>query len=108
MYSATFIFAGKSFDDAYHRLDGEIAAMARQIPGYLGEQAWQNAETGLVCTVYYWETLEALQALVRDPRHQAAKAAQSRWLDGYQVIISQVMRRYGDGGLDERLPVTAA
>ncbi len=107
MYASTFIFAKKQFDEAFHRLDQEIAAMAKAIPGYLGEETWENAETGLVSNVYYWESLEALQALVRHPRHIEAKAAQDNWLDGYQVVISQVLRIYGDKKLDQKLPVSA-
>lgn len=96
MYSATFIYTAGALDDAYHRLDQAIAETARAIPGYLGEEAWQNPQNGQVATVYYWETLDALQVLMRDPQHQQAKAMQAAWLDGYQVIISQVLRSYGD------------
>jgi heme-degrading monooxygenase HmoA len=107
MYSSTFIFAKKQFDDAFHRLDQEIASMAKALPGYLGEEAWENLETGLVSNVYYWESLEALQALVQHPRHLEAKAAQDNWLDGYQVIISQVLRTYGDAKLARKLPIAS-
>lgn len=82
--------------------------MAKALPGYLGEETWENAETGLVSNVYYWESLEALQALVQDPRHLEAKAAQANWLDGYQVIISQVLRTYGDAKLASKLPTASA
>ncbi|HQQ70049.1 MAG TPA: antibiotic biosynthesis monooxygenase [Alicycliphilus sp.] len=99
MYSSTFIFAKKQYDDEFHRLDKAIAAAAKEIPGYLGEEAWENPSTGLVSNVYYWDSLEALQALVQHPRHLQAKAAQSNWLDGYQVIISQVIKTYGDANL---------
>jgi heme-degrading monooxygenase HmoA len=108
MYSSTFIFAKKQFDDAFHRLDQEIAAMAKAIPGYLGEETWENAETGLISNVYYWDTLEALQGLVRHPRHLEAKSSQASWLDGYRVVISEVLRTYGDAKLDDRLPAVAA
>lgn len=108
MYSSTFIFGKKQFDEVFHRLDQEIAAMAKAIPGYLGEETWENAETGLVSNVYYWESLEALQQLVKHPRHLEAKAAQDNWLDGYQVIISQVLRRYGDSKLNHHLPAATA
>jgi heme-degrading monooxygenase HmoA len=104
MYSSTFIFAKGQFDEAFHRLDQEIAAMARAIPGYLGEETWENSETGLVSNVYYWESLEALQQLVSHPRHQQAKSAQSQWLAGYQVVISQVLRTYGDSKISHLLP----
>ena len=32
------------------------------------------------------------------PAHLQAKAAQANWLAGYRVVISQVMRAYGDRG----------
>lgn len=104
MYSSTFIFAKGQFDDAFHRLDQEIAALAKAIPGYLGEESWENSQTGLVSNVYYWESLEALQQLVRHPRHLEAKASQANWLAGYQVIISQVLRTYGDSKIGQFLP----
>jgi heme-degrading monooxygenase HmoA len=107
MYSATFIFAKKQFDAAFHTLDQQIAAIAKGLPGYLGEETWENPQTGLVSNVYYWESLEALQQLVEHPRHREAKAAQGNWLAGYQVIISQVIRTYGDSRLAGVLPVTA-
>jgi len=99
MYSSTFIFAKKEFDDEFHRLDRAIAEAAKSIPGYLGEEAWENTSTGLVSNVYYWSSLESLQTLMQHPKHLEAKAAQSKWLDGYQVIISQVLRTYGDAKL---------
>jgi heme-degrading monooxygenase HmoA len=108
MYSSTFIFAKRQFDDEFHSLDQAIAAAAKEIPGYLGEEVWENTSTGLVSNVYYWASLEALQALIQQPRHREAKAAQDKWLAGYQVIISQVIQTYGDSRLDHHLPFTAA
>lgn len=104
MYSSTFIFATKQFDDEFHRLDRIIADAARTMPGYLGEESWENASTGLTSNVYYWETLDALQALIQHPVHLQAKAAQANWLDGYRVVISEVLRTYGDKVLTQ-LPV---
>ena len=97
MYSATFIFDTKQFDDEFHRLDQSIAAAAKSTPGYLGEEAWENTATGRVSNVYYWDGIEGLEALMRHPTHLQAKAAYSKWLAGYQVVISQVLRAYGDG-----------
>ena len=108
MYTSTFIFGKRAFDDEFHRLDREIAAAARAAPGYLGEESWENAATGLVSTVYYWESLEALQTLVTHPAHLQAKSRQVDWLAGYHVVISQVLRMYGDSRLEGLLPVTAA
>lgn len=103
MYSATFIFAKKQFDDEFHRLDQTIAEAAKSLPGYLGEETWENTGNGLVSNVYYWESLESLQALIRHPVHQQAKAAQANWLDGYKVVIAEVVRTYGDARIDHLL-----
>jgi heme-degrading monooxygenase HmoA len=103
MYTATFTFAKRAFDDEFHALDQVIAEAARGLPGYLGEESWDNAATGLVSNVSYWQTLEALQALMQHPAHGAAKQRQARWLDGYQVVVARVVDAYGDGRLPHPL-----
>ena len=103
MYTATFTFAKRQFDDDFHALDQVIAATAKSLPGYLGEESWENPAAGLISNVYYWESMEALRALIDHPDHQAAKREQSRWLAGYQVVIAQVVGSYGDGRIDHPL-----
>ena len=61
--------------------------------------------SGLVSNVYYWESLEALAQLTQHPAHLLAKSSQGQWLDGYQIVISQVLRVYGDTKLNSQLPV---
>ena len=97
MYSATFIFDKKQFDEEFHNLDQAIAESAKLSAGYLGEEAWVNPDSGRISNVYYWETMEGLQELMNNPKHLEAKALQSKWLDGYQIVISKVIRAYGDG-----------
>ncbi|MNT88263.1 hypothetical protein D3C71_1652980 [compost metagenome] len=41
---------------------------------------------------------------MQHPTHLEAKAAQAQWLNGYQVVISQVLRTYGDDKLRGLLP----
>jgi len=106
LYSATFIFAKGQWDEEFHRLDEEIAQAAKATPGHLGEESWENTANGLISTVYYWESLEALQALMSHPTHLQAKAKQANWLNGYQVVISQVLRTYGDSRLAGMLPTS--
>jgi heme-degrading monooxygenase HmoA len=96
MYSATFIFDPKQFDDDFHRLDTLIAAAAKETDGYLGEEAWEDPKTGRIANVYYWASEQGLKQLIEHPRHLEAKRRYSEWLAGYQVIISQVLRTYGD------------
>lgn len=106
MYSATFTFAkGENYDE-FHHLDKVIADVAKGISGYLGEEAWENPTAGLISTVYYWETLEALQQLVEHPAHIAAKRKQAQWINGYHIVVAQVIRSYGDGGIGH--PLAAA
>ena len=97
MYTATFTFAKGDWDAEFHALDATISAAARALPGYLGEESWEDAARGQICNVYYWESLEALQALMQHPDHLEAKRQQARWLKGYQVQVAQVLRTYGDG-----------
>lgn len=99
MYTSTFTFAKGAFNDEFYALDAEIAQLAKSIPGYLGEETWENPSTGLIASVYYWESMDALQALIRHPEHIAAKQRQAQWLNGYQVVIAEVVRVYGDGGI---------
>jgi heme-degrading monooxygenase HmoA len=99
MYSATFIFDKKQYDAAFYALDAAIAEAAKETDGYLGEESWENAETGRVCNVYYWRDLQSLQALMNHPKHLEAKAQQANWLNGYQIVIAEVIRAYGDGSI---------
>jgi heme-degrading monooxygenase HmoA len=99
MYTSTFTFAKREFDDEFHALDNLIAQIARSTAGYLGEESWESASNGLVSNVYYWETMEALQALMKHPAHIDAKQRQRQWLAGYQVVIAKVVGSYGDGGI---------
>ena len=103
LYTATFTFAKGEYDDEFHRLDEAIARMARALPGYLGEEAWENAESGLISNVYYWDSLDAIHQLREHPVHRQAKAAQARWLNGFQVVIAHVIASYGDGAISHPL-----
>lgn len=96
MYSATFIFDTRQFDDEFHRLDALIAAAAKETSGYLGEEAWEDPKSGRVANVYYWESEAGLKELIDHPSHRQAKSRYSEWIGGYQVVISEVIRSYGD------------
>lgn len=99
MFTATFTFAQRGFDDEFHAHDQVIAQTARATPGYLGEERWENPANGLLSNVYYWQSMDALQALMQHPAHVEAKRRQQQWLAGYQVVIAQVVGSHGDGGI---------
>jgi heme-degrading monooxygenase HmoA len=102
VFSSTFIFAKKQYDDEFHALDAVIAEVAKNTPGYLGEESWENSTTGQVSNVYYWDSLEALQQLMKHLSHLEAKQKQSKWLNGYRVEISEIIRTYGDSLLPNK------
>lgn len=103
-YSSTFIFQIDALDDDFHRLNDEIAERARKIPGFLGEEAWHNEETGLHSEVYYWSSMKALRELVGMDTHQVAKSRNGEWLGEYRVVIAEVVSVYGNPtlGLEHR------
>ncbi|HEX7912164.1 MAG TPA: antibiotic biosynthesis monooxygenase, partial [Paraburkholderia sp.] len=47
MFASTFIFRAGRYDEEFHRLDQQIAEAARSIPGYVGEESWENPDAGL-------------------------------------------------------------
>jgi heme-degrading monooxygenase HmoA len=96
MYTSTFTFAKRDFDDEFHALDEAIAQAARATPGYLGEECWENPSQRARLDVYYWLTLPSLQALMAHPAHVAAKQRQQQWLAGYHVVIAEVVGSYGE------------
>lgn len=98
-YSSTFIFSTHDLTGEFYRIDSEIAERARQIPGFLGEEAWHNEETGLHAEVYYWTDREALSQLVGMDTHQLAKSRNGEWLGEYRVVISEVQSVYGNPAL---------
>lgn len=108
MYSATFTFAQGEYDGEFHQLDQAIARVAHSIAGYLGEEAWENPSAGLISTVYYWDTLAALQQLMDHPDHLEAKRKHAQWINGYHVVIAQVLRSHGDGGIAHPLSAQAS
>ena len=104
-YSSTFIFEVAQLDDQFHHINNEIAERARKIPGFLGEEAWSNEETGLYSEVYYWSSIEALRELVGMDTHRLAKSRSGEWLGEYRVVISEIQSVYGNPTLGrEHIP----
>jgi hypothetical protein len=96
MFTSTFIFESKTYDDDFHRFNDEIADRARAIPGFLGEEDWTNHDACLHSEVYYWETREAMLQLIGMPVHRSAKSQHERWIGRCRVVIAEVQSTYGD------------
>ena len=97
MYMIAFLFLPGEYDETFHTLDAQIDAAALETPGYLGQESWQSLDGLKVNATYYWDNLENLQTFSRHPVHLEAKRQYARWYNGYQIVISEVIRSYGDG-----------
>jgi len=100
MICVQFIFEPGTYDDDFHRLDGEIDAYARSLPGYDHVETWQSADGARVNAIYYFADRASLSALSRFPQHLEAKDQVQRWYDGYRIVVSEITATYGDGRLD--------
>ena len=100
MFSAQFIFKPGTYDDEFHKLDAEIEAFVATIDGYLGVEPWVSPDGATRNSIYYFETMDAVVELSRYPAHREAKGKYQNWYDGYQIVISEVVRSYGDGGVE--------
>jgi heme-degrading monooxygenase HmoA len=104
MYNAQFIFKAGTYDEKFHRLNAIIDEVARELPGFVGAESWVSSDGSTRNASYYWHNLEDLKTFSRHPRHLEAKRQYKRWYDGFQVVISQVLQSYGDGGLAHLTP----
>ncbi len=99
MVCCQFIFQPGSYDDDFHRLDAQIDAYARSLPGLVRGETWHAPEGGAVNAVYYFADRESVARLARFPQHREAKGQVERWYDGYRIVVSEVTATYGDGRL---------
>lgn len=104
MYSAAFIFEPGTYDERFHALDAQIEAAAAANPGYLGRETWHSENGARVNATYYWRDLESLKTFSSNPQHLEAKREYQRWYKGFHIVISQVVRSYGDGTLTHITP----
>ncbi len=99
MILCQFIFKPGAYDDDFHRLDGEIDAYARSLPGFRAVETWYSEDRTVVNASYYFEDMASVRELSRFPQHREAKGQYQRWYDGYQIVVSQVSATYGDNRL---------
>ena len=97
MYSAAFIYQAKTYDQDFHDLNQIIDQIAKANPGFLSSESWVSSDGLKRNATYYWASLESLQEFSKHPKHLEAKRQYQRWYKGFEVIISEVIRSYGDG-----------
>jgi heme-degrading monooxygenase HmoA len=108
MFSAAFIFEPGQYDERFHALDALIESAARANPGFLGSETWHSADGVRVNATYYWTDLASLKIFSNDPKHLEAKSQYRQWYKGFHIVISEVIRSYGDGGFEHFTPNSRA
>jgi heme-degrading monooxygenase HmoA len=98
--SAQFIFKPGTYDDEFHKLDAEIEAFVATIPGFLGAEKWISFDGTTKNSMYYFETMDAMFELSRYDTHREAKGKYQNWYDGYQIVVSEIKKSYGDGAIE--------
>lgn len=104
MFSASFIFEPGTYDDKFRALDALIQAAAEATDGYLGQETWKSADGKKINAIYYWTSLSSLKAFSSHPKHQEAKGQYQLWYKGFHIVISEIVKSYGDGRLSHITP----
>lgn len=104
MYCAMFMWEPGVYDADFHRLNDLIGELARSLPGFLGVDSWQSQDGSRKCANYYWRDLDTLKTFSIHPTHQEAKRQYARWYKGYHIVVSEVIRSYGDGNFAHITP----
>lgn len=100
MICVQFIFKPGTYDDEFHRLDGQIDEYARSLPGFDHVETWVSEQGGLVNAMYYFADQRSVAQLARFPQHREAKGKVQRWYGGYRIVVTEVKATYGDGRLE--------
>ena len=103
MYSASFMFIKGEYDDEFYALNTELTTIAKSYAGFLGGEVWHGKDNR-VNAVYYWENLDDLHAFACHPRHVEAKRQYKRWYQGYQIVLAEIIKSYGDGNYPHITP----
>lgn len=100
MICCQFIFKPGTYDDEFHRLDGQIDDHARALPGFDRVEKWVSPDGDVVNAIYYFADRDSVAELARFPVHREAKDQVDRWYDGYRIVVSEISATYGDGRLE--------
>lgn len=93
-YAVIFTAQRTSVEAGYEATAGGMAALAQQMPGYLGIESTRDGE-GLGITVSYWASEEAIANWKRHADHQDAQnQGKQRWYEHYEIRVAKVERAY--------------
>lgn len=104
MYSVAFIYEPGEYDAEFHRLNKLIDEIARSMHGFIGAESWRSPDGKKTNATYYWANMDTLKEFSSHPKHLEAKRQYSRWYAGFHIVISEIVRSYGDGAFPHITP----
>jgi len=91
-YAVIFTSYRTDIDDGYAETANRMVELAKQQPGFLGED---SARQGVGITISYWESEEAIRNWKRNSEHLLAQEnGKKKWYSHYNTRICRVEREY--------------
>ncbi len=92
-YAVIFTSLRTEVENGYIKMAEQMAELAKQQPGYLGQE---SAREGVGITVSYWKSLEDIRSWKHQSEHLIAqKYGREQWYTHYKTRICLVERDYG-------------
>ncbi len=93
-YAVIFASRRTDGDRGYDQMAERMAALASQMPGFLGVESVRDVD-GFGITVSYWESEDAIRQWKAHAEHQIAqRTGKAVWYTDYIVRIAKVQREY--------------
>jgi heme-degrading monooxygenase HmoA len=94
-YAVIFTSVRTNVDEGYSETAERMLDLAKQMPGFLGEESARN-DIGI--TVSYWASLEDIAHWKKHSEHQFAQQnGRDKWYSAYKTRICKVERDYEFG-----------
>ena len=92
-YAVIFTSVRTTHDEGYSDTAKRMSELAKQQPGFLGEESARN-DIGI--TVSYWESLESIKNWKNNAEHLIAQqSGKDNFYKSYKTRICKVERDYG-------------
>jgi heme-degrading monooxygenase HmoA len=93
-YAVIFSSLRTAGDQGYGAMAQRMVELAREQPGFIGEESARDAE-GFGITVAYWTSEEAIRAWRAHAEHRIAQeTGRALWYQHYSLRVAKVERAY--------------
>ena len=89
-YAVIFTTLRNDIDEGYSEMANQMLELAKQQPGFLGEESVRE-ELGI--TISYWESEEAIEKWKNNLKHlRAQQLGREKWYKKYKLRVARVER----------------